>query len=60
MVSGDLWSVQWAAGACRIAVIEGLGHGSPAHAAALAAVAALAAAPALPPDGALARCQRPL
>ncbi|MGN6359045.1 MAG: SpoIIE family protein phosphatase [Thermomicrobiales bacterium] len=60
MVSGDLWSVQWAAGACRIAVIDGLGHGSPAHAAALAAVAALAAAPALPPDGALARCQRPL
>jgi serine phosphatase RsbU (regulator of sigma subunit) len=60
-LSGDLWTVQWAAdGSCRIAVIDGLGHGPPAHAAAQAAVRALAAAPDLPPDRALAACQRPL
>jgi serine phosphatase RsbU (regulator of sigma subunit) len=59
-VSGDLWTVQWAAGACRIAVIDGLGHGPPAHAAAKRAVETLAAAPDLPLNLALAECQRAL
>ena len=41
-LSGDLWTVQWAAdGACRLAVIDGLGHGPAAHEAASAAVRAL-------------------
>jgi serine phosphatase RsbU (regulator of sigma subunit) len=60
-LSGDLWTVQWAAdGSCRLAVIDGLGHGEAAHEAARAAVHALAAAPDLAPERALALCQRPL
>jgi serine phosphatase RsbU (regulator of sigma subunit) len=59
-VSGDLWTVQWAAGACRIAVIDGLGHGPLAHAAAQRAIETLAAAPDLPLNQALAACQRAL
>ena len=60
-ISGDLWTVQWAAdGACRVAVVDGLGHGPAAHAAARAAVQTLDAAPELPPDRALALCQRSL
>ena len=60
-VSGDAWTVQWAAdGACRLAVVDGLGHGPAAHEAAAAAVRALAAAPDLAPERALALCQRAL
>ncbi len=45
-VSGDAWQIDWHESVCRIALIDGLGHGSQAAAAALAAVAALAAEPA--------------
>ena len=56
MVSGDAWQVDWDGAVCRIAVIDGLGHGSQAAAAALAAVAALAAEPALNPVDAVHCC----
>lgn len=60
-VSGDAWTVQTTdEGARRLAVIDGLGHGPPAHEAARRAVDALAAAPELPPDRALALCHRAL
>jgi serine phosphatase RsbU (regulator of sigma subunit) len=52
-VNGDTWAVDWHAGACRIAVVDGLGHGPAAAAAALAAREALAAHPALLPAAAL-------
>lgn len=54
--NGDAWTVQWHNGACRIAVIDGLGHGPDAAAAAQAAVAALAAQPQLLPEAALRIC----
>jgi serine phosphatase RsbU (regulator of sigma subunit) len=44
-VSGDTWAVQRAGYTCRIAVIDGLGHGPEAAAAAQAAREALAAHP---------------
>jgi serine phosphatase RsbU (regulator of sigma subunit) len=55
-VSGDAWQIDWHESVCRIALIDGLGHGSQAAAAALAAVAALAAEPALDPVDAVHRC----
>jgi serine phosphatase RsbU (regulator of sigma subunit) len=55
-VSGDAWQVDWHGSVCRIAVIDGLGHGSQAEAAALAAVAALAEEPALTPVDAVHCC----
>src|SRR3712207_7124557 len=51
------WSIDWAEDACRIAVIDGLGHGPQAARAAEAAIAALSSHPTLPPDEALRRCQ---
>src|SRR4051794_17124420 len=48
-VNGDAWQVDWHGSVCRIALVDGLGHGPQAEAAALAAVAALAAEPALNP-----------
>jgi serine phosphatase RsbU (regulator of sigma subunit) len=60
-VSGDAWTAQWTAnGTCRLAVIDGLGHGPAACEAADAAVRALARDAVLAPDQALAVCQRAL
>jgi serine phosphatase RsbU (regulator of sigma subunit) len=44
-VSGDIWHVDWRANSCRIAVIDGLGHGPDALAAATRARGVLAEAP---------------
>ncbi|HZR98282.1 MAG TPA: SpoIIE family protein phosphatase [Chloroflexota bacterium] len=54
--NGDAWAVDWHAGACRIAVIDGVGHGSEAAAAARLAVDALAAQTHLLPPEALRLC----
>ena len=54
--SGDAWQVDWDGEVCRIAVIDGLGHGPQAAAAAMAAVAALAAEPTLNPLDAVHCC----
>ncbi len=55
-VSGDAFQVDWHAARCRIAVIDGLGHGPLAAAAADAAKTALAAHPELAPTAALLTC----
>jgi serine phosphatase RsbU (regulator of sigma subunit) len=55
-VSGDAWQVDWAESVCRIALIDGLGHGPQAAAAAAAATAHLAADPALDPESAIRGC----
>ena len=59
-VNGDAWAVHWHAGLCRIAVIDGLGHGRDAAAAARLAVAALDARPELAPVEALTVCHMAL
>lgn len=59
-VSGDVWHVDWRPAGCRIAVIDGLGHGPAAAAAATTARDALAASPDDPPDEALRRCHAAL
>ena len=59
-VSGDAWQVDWHGSVCRIALVDGLGHGPQAAAAALAAVAALAAEPALSPVDAVHCCHNAL
>ena len=56
VVSGDAWHVDWHASSCRIAVIDGLGHGPEAAAAAEAATDILAANPQLSPGPALEAC----
>jgi serine phosphatase RsbU (regulator of sigma subunit) len=55
-VSGDAHAVHWWNQFCRIAVIDGLGHGVDAAAAAQRAVALLDAHPDLDPSEALRRC----
>jgi serine phosphatase RsbU (regulator of sigma subunit) len=55
-VSGDAWQVDWHGSVCRIALVDGLGHGPQAAIAAMAAVAALAAEPALNPVEAVHCC----
>src|SRR5215207_151417 len=55
-VSGDAWQVDWHGSVCRIALVDGLGHGPQAAAAAMAAVAALAAEPAFNPVEAVHCC----
>jgi serine phosphatase RsbU (regulator of sigma subunit) len=57
-VSGDAWRVDWNEDCCRIAVIDGLGHGVEAAAAAAAALTALAGHPDLTPPAALERCHQ--
>jgi serine phosphatase RsbU (regulator of sigma subunit) len=47
--NGDSWQVDWHASSCRIALVDGLGHGSQAAAAARAACRALAKRPDLAP-----------
>lgn len=59
-VSGDAHAVQWWDGTCRIAVIDGLGHGAAAAAAAARAVESLAAHPQLDPVESLRRCHAAL
>jgi serine phosphatase RsbU (regulator of sigma subunit) len=59
-VSGDAWQVDWHGSVCRIALVDGLGHGPQAATAALAAVAALAAEPALNPVDAVHSCHAAL
>jgi serine phosphatase RsbU (regulator of sigma subunit) len=59
-VSGDAWRADWHEGRYRIAVIDGLGHGPAAAAAAQAALAVLAADPALLPDAAIRQCHAAL
>jgi serine phosphatase RsbU (regulator of sigma subunit) len=59
-VSGDLWDVRRGEQTCRIAVIDGLGHGPEAAAAAQAAREALAAHPDAPAIEALGLCHRAL
>jgi serine/threonine protein phosphatase PrpC len=58
--NGDAWSVDRHASAYRIAVIDGLGHGPAAAAAARLAVEALAARPHLLPAEALRTCHEAL
>jgi serine phosphatase RsbU (regulator of sigma subunit) len=55
-VSGDAYAVHWSDGACRIAVIDGLGHGVEAGAASALAVGVLNEDPALGAAEALRRC----
>lgn len=58
--NGDQWLVQERPDGLRVAVVDGLGHGSEAEAAALAAVQALHAGPDLGPVDALLRCDQAL
>jgi serine phosphatase RsbU (regulator of sigma subunit) len=55
-VNGDAWQLDWFEGACRIAVIDGLGHGPQAALAADAARASLSARLDLSPVDALRAC----
>lgn len=54
--NGDTWTVEWHGGTCRIAVIDGLGHGPAAALAAQRACDLLRAHPALAPGDALRAC----
>jgi serine phosphatase RsbU (regulator of sigma subunit) len=58
--NGDAWQVDWQGERCRIAVIDGLGHGPAAALAASAAREALGRAPELLPDEGLRVCHRAL
>jgi len=58
--NGDTWTVEWHDGACRIAVIDGLGHGPAAAVAAQRARDLLRARPDLPPEEALRACHEAL
>jgi hypothetical protein len=55
-VSGDGWAIDWDEHTCRVALIDGLGHGPLAYQATEAAIACLSAYPALSPAEALRRC----
>ena len=59
-VSGDAWRVDWDGDICRIAVIDGLGHGPQAAAAALAATTDLTAHPGRDPAAAVHGCHEAL
>src|SRR4051812_14246067 len=54
--NGDAWTADWHDGACRVAVIDGVGHGPLAAAAAQLAVRTLASQPHLLPAEALRLC----
>lgn len=58
--NGDQWLVNVQPDGLRVAIIDGLGHGSEAEAAALAAIDALRSAPDLGPVDALLRCDQAL
>lgn len=55
-LSGDAWQVDWHDTICRLAVIDGLGHGPEAAAAADAATKVLGADPELTPVAAIQEC----
>jgi serine phosphatase RsbU (regulator of sigma subunit) len=59
-VNGDAWRVDWHNGQCRIAVIDGLGHGPLAAEASNAALSTLAAFPELDSERALLACHTAL
>lgn len=59
-VSGDAWRADWHEGHCRIAVVDGLGHGPAAENAALRAMEVLAARPELGPVEGLQYCHEAL
>lgn len=59
-VSGDAWTVERGDSGCRLALVDGLGHGPAAAAAAGLAVATLRAQPGLPPLEALRVCHAAL
>jgi serine phosphatase RsbU (regulator of sigma subunit) len=60
IVNGDIWHVDWRASGCRIAVVDGLGHGPDAAAAAEAARSALIASPGANAADALQLCHEAL
>jgi serine phosphatase RsbU (regulator of sigma subunit) len=55
-VNGDAAAVHWSEDVCRIAVIDGLGHGRDAAYASACAVAVLDAHPSISPSEAIQRC----
>jgi serine phosphatase RsbU (regulator of sigma subunit) len=55
-VNGDAYAVHWVGAVCRLAVIDGLGHGPQAAAASACAVSVLDRYPELDPAEALRRC----
>jgi serine phosphatase RsbU (regulator of sigma subunit) len=59
-VNGDAWSVAWHEERCRIAVVDGLGHGPEAAEAAQRALTTLAARPELAPVEAIHECHEAL
>jgi hypothetical protein len=59
-VSGDAHAVSWVGRKCRIALVDGLGHGPAAAAAAHSARAELTACPLLDPVAALRACHEAL
>jgi serine phosphatase RsbU (regulator of sigma subunit) len=59
-VNGDACAVHWSGDVCRIAVIDGLGHGVEAARASAQAVAVLDAYPDLDPGEAIRRCHAAL
>ena len=59
-VSGDAWRVDWDGDTCCIVMIDGLGHGPQAAAAAAAAIGALAAHPAREFSTAIQECHEAL
>lgn len=60
VVNGDACSIQWHNGICRVAVIDGLGHGPEAAVASQLACEVLNASPELNAVDALLRCHRAL
>jgi serine phosphatase RsbU (regulator of sigma subunit) len=58
--NGDAWQVDWHEGRCRLAIIDGLGHGEPAANAANSALRALEAQPELSPEASLRVCHAAL
>jgi serine phosphatase RsbU (regulator of sigma subunit) len=59
-VSGDAWSVRWDSGRCRIAIVDGAGHGPPAVEAAQIAIATFEENPNASPGDLLLLCHRQL
>lgn len=56
VVNGDAYAVHWSGSVCRLALIDGLGHGMAAAAASASAIKTLDAHPAADPVEALRRC----